>query len=71
MCMKNNSDAFSLEPMEVDTNDDIPLDLSLSLSYEDSECSYRQNLNSLNKKINGELTLTLFNKNKQWGTQNF
>ncbi|MBA0580968.1 hypothetical protein Gorai_023165 [Gossypium raimondii] len=57
--------------MEADTSDDISLELSLSLSYGVGECSDHHNLNSLNKKFNGELTLTLFNKRQTIGNSEF
>ncbi|KAK8337917.1 hypothetical protein V6Z11_A09G220100 [Gossypium hirsutum] len=60
--MENSSGAFSSELMEGYTNDNVPLELSLSLSFGVGECSYHHNLNNLNKTINGELPLTLFNK---------
>ncbi|MBA0848802.1 hypothetical protein Goshw_007392 [Gossypium schwendimanii] len=71
MCIENSNDAFSSESMEADTSDDISLELSLSLSYGVGECSDHHNLNSLNKKFNGELTLTLFNKRQTIGNSEF
>ncbi|MBA0792983.1 hypothetical protein Gohar_017423 [Gossypium harknessii] len=71
MCIENSNDAFSSESMEADTSDDISLELSLSLSYEVGECSNHHNLNSLSKKFNGVLTLTLFNKRQTIGNSEF
>ncbi|MBA0830602.1 hypothetical protein Goarm_015124 [Gossypium armourianum] len=62
MCMEDSRSAFSSELMEGYSSDNVPLELSLSLSFGVGECSYHHNLNSLNKTINGELPLTLFNK---------
>ncbi|KAK8314585.1 hypothetical protein V6Z11_D01G180100 [Gossypium hirsutum] len=71
MCIENSSGAILSEPMEANISDNVSLELSLSLSYGVDEYSDHHNLNSLNKKINEEHTLTLFNKRQTIGNSKF